>query len=190
MEEKGIPALNVEKELRNLLENKESRLIVDNPIEDWPDELIPKAVGKFICLVQLGIKAPESFNVSSGGIIIPSQGDNRKFAFNVYCIANIGPDVGKSMIEADMNYQPSLKVGQWVHVMQATEFVWWGKKYFTCYPQFVSCILKQPEVHQDSLFKIFLKATKRTVSNVVNFVAEKVGAIVDSVTGASKEETK
>jgi len=149
---------------------------VENPIDKWPTELIPKAIGKFVYLVQLEVKTPELFNVSDGGIILPSQGDNRKFGFHVYQIVGLGDDVGKSVIEADMNFRPELKIGQWVHVTSATEVVWLGKKYYTCFPQFITGILKEPEAATSELFEIWRKAKSvvpASPNNVVPIFTEK-----------------
>lgn len=140
-------------------ENRELGFSPLNPLRNFPTELLPIARGKWVITVELDIKPPEEWSKSAGGIIIPKEMDpvKHKWAFRCNEIISIGELVKEKMGEADGNFAPDLQTGMIVSVAQANEFFVFGQKFFCCFPQFITSVIKRPEQSWEHMTKVWVE---------------------------------
>ena len=66
-------------------------------------------------------------------------------------IVSIGPNVAKTKDREGNLVGADLKVGQWVSLTQASSFTVCGQPLYSCTPEFISTIIKQPEEDMDEI---------------------------------------
>lgn len=130
---------------------------VVNPIANWPQGLLPKLRNKLVLTVEIHIEAPESWGKSSGGLFLAPQAiEHKVFSHKIHEVVAVSSTIYEDWSTANMkdyNYAPDLKIGQWVIIVQAQDFIHLGQKFNMCAPQFIGAIVKEPNQNYETMIK-------------------------------------